>query len=376
MFRYLYFISISSVFAVLFATSFLLSPTAKAQTSILFETPVHNIGNVTKSEKPITHNFVFRNISNRALTIQSVVPDCACSTVSFPQTPVQPDESATISVTYSPYRAGGFEKSFVVTSDGYPRVQTLTLKGFISPNTNPANIFVHQNGKLMFRYKNLNFGTITNRATVARKFEMYNPTNEDIYFSDRVMKPSHINVYFDSSHIIPAKKTGAIVLTYNPEMKNTAGFFQEEITMFTADKDSVRMLIAIEIQGEQDAGAPVPTYISPTTTLRKPTLKMSENWQNLGNVYPDMVVITEFVIYNEGSMDLRIDKLVPDDFCEVQDLASWQNAVIPAGQFRIIKVRFKQGTIVGKQTGAVSVYSNDIATPSQKIEFHTNVVDY
>ena len=371
MFRYF-----SLSVALFFFTMLFLALQAEAQTTILFETPVHNIGNITKSEKPITHNFVFRNISNRAISLQSVVPDCACSTVAFPQSPIQPDETAMISVSYLPYRAGAFEKSFVVTSDGYPRIQTLTLKGFISPNTNPANIFVHQNGKLMFRYKNLNFGTITNRATVARKFELYNPTNEDFYFSDRVIKPAHINVYFDSSHIVPAKKTGAIVLTYNPEMKNSSGFFQEEVTMFTADKDSVRMFIAIEIQGEQDAGAPVPTYVSPTTTLRKATLKVSENWQNLGNIYPDMVVITEFVIYNEGSIDLRIDKLVPDDYCEVQDLANWQNTVIPAGQFRIVKVRFKQGAIVGKQIGTVSVISNDIATPNQKIEFHANVIDY
>lgn len=356
--------------------TFLCSFSLRAQTTILFEAPVHNIGNIVKNEKSITHNFTFRNISNRPLIIQSVVPDCACSTVSFPQAPIQPDETAKISVSYSPYRAGAFEKSFVVTSDGFPRIQTLTLKGFISPNTNPSNIFVHKNGRLMFRYKNLNFGTITNRATVARKFEIYNPSDEDIYFSDRVMKPSHINVYFDSSHIIPAKKVGAIVLTYNPEMKNASGFFQEEVTMFTADKDSVRMLIAIEIQGEQDAGAPIPTYVSPTTSLRKPTLRVSESWQNLGNVYPDMLVITEFVIYNEGSVELKIDKLVPDEYCEVQDLTAWQGAVIPAGQFRIIKVRFKQGAIMGKQVGTVSVYSNDIATPNQKIEFHVNVVEY
>jgi hypothetical protein len=365
----------SFLFSIIFII-LLCAVSSKAQTTILFEAPVHNIGNVTKSDKPITHQFVFRNISNRAITIQSVIPDCACSTVSFPQSPIQPDETAKISISYAPYRAGAFEKSFVVTSDGFPNVQTLTLKGFISPNTNPANIFVHQNGKLMFRYKNLNFGTITNRTTVARKFEMYNPTDEDIYFSDRVIKPDHINVYFDSSHIVPAKKIGAIVLTYNPELKNKSGFFQEEFTMFTADKDSVRMLIAIEIQGEQDAGAPIPTYVSPSTSLRKATLKVSESWQNLGNIYPDMVVITEFVIYNEGSVDLKIDKLIPDEFCEVQDLNAWQGAVIPAGQFRIIKVRFKQTSKAGKQIGTINISSNDIAVPNQKIEFHANVIDY
>ncbi len=349
---------------------------ARAQTTVLFETPVQNIGNVTKNEKPITHSFVFKNTSDRALTILGVMPDCSCATVSFPQQVIQPDEKASITVSYMPYRAGAFEKTFVVTSDGSPRSQTLTLKGFISPNTNPANIFTHRNGKLSFRYKNLNFGSITNQATVARKFEMYNPTQEDIYFSDRVIKPPHINVYFDSSHIIPAGKTGAIVLTYNPAMKNAVGFFQEEVIMFTADKDSVRMILAIDIQGEQDAGAPVPTYISPTTSMRKPTLRVSEVRQNLGNVYPDMLVITEFVIYNEGSVELKIDKLVPDDACEIQDLASWQNAIVPAGQFRVIKVRFKQNKVAGKQVGQVMVYSNDIATPSQKIEFNVNVVEY
>ena len=348
----------------------------QAQTTILFETPTRNIGNVVKSENPITHTFNFKNISNRALTILSVIPDCSCSTVSFPDSPIMPDETASITVSYSPYRAGGFEKSFVVTSDGTPRNQTLVLKGFISPNTNPANIFTHKNGLLFFRYKNLNFGSITNQAIVARKFEMYNASKEDIYFSDRVIKPAHINVYFDSSHIIPAGKVGAIVLTFDPAMKNAIGFFQEEVTMFTADKDSVKMVIAIDIQGEQDAGVPMPTYISPTSSIKKPTLRMSEIRQNLGNVYPDMVVITEFVIYNEGNMELKIDKLVPDEYCEVQDLSAWQNAIIPAGQFRVIKVRFKQTKVFGKQAGLVTVYTNDIATPSQKIEFNVNVMEY
>jgi len=349
---------------------------SQAQTTILFETPTRNIGNVVKSEKPITHSFTFKNISNKPLTILSVVPDCSCSTVSYPKSALMPDETAAITVSYMPYRAGAFEKNFVVTSDGMPRMQTLVIKGFVSPNTNPANIFTHKNGRLFFRYKNLNFGSITNQATVARKFEMYNASKEDIYFSDRVIKPAHINVYFDSSHIIPAGKVGAIVLTYNPDMKKAIGFFQEEVTMFTADKGSVKMLIAIDIQGEQDAGTPIPTYISPTSSIKKPTLKMSEIRQNLGNVYPDMVVITEFVIYNEGSMDLKIDRLEPDEYCEVQDIASWQNMVIPAGQFRIVKVRFKQKNTIGKQVGQVTVYTNDIATPSQKIEFNVSVMEY
>jgi hypothetical protein len=348
----------------------------QAQTTILFETPTRNIGNVVKSEKPITHSFTFKNIGNKPLRILSVVPDCSCSTVSYPESPIMPDETGSITVSYSPYRAGGFEKAFAVTSDGMPRTQTLALKGFVSPNTNPANIFTHKNGLLFFRYKNLNFGSITNQATVARKFEMYNAGKNDIYFSDRVIKPAHINVYFDSSHIIPAGKVGAIVLTYNPAMKNMIGFFQEEVTMFTADKDSVKMVIAIDIQGEQDAGAPMPTYISPTSSIKKPTLRMSEIRQNLGNVYPDMVVITEFVIYNEGNLDLKIDKLSPDEYCEIQDLSTWQNVVIPAGQFRVIKVRFKQNKALGKQIGAVTVYTNDIATPSQKIEFNVNVMEY
>lgn len=348
----------------------------QAQTTMLFETPTRNVGNIVKSEKPITYSFTFKNIGDRPLRILSVVPDCSCSTVSYPESPIMPDETGSITVAYSPYRAGGFEKTFVVTSDGVPRNQTLTLKGFVSPNTDPANIFTHKNGLLFFRYKNLNFGSITNQATVARKFEMYNASKQDIYFSDRVIKPAHINVYFDSSHIIPAGKVGAIVLTYNPAMKNEIGFFQEEVTMFTADKESVKMVIAIDIQGEQDAGAPIPTYISPTSSIKKPTLRMSEIRQNLGNVYPDMVVITEFVIYNEGNVDLKIDRLEPDDYCEVQDLTTWQNAIIPAGQFRVIKVRFKQNKALGKQVGLVTVYTNDIAAPAQKIEFNVNVMEY
>jgi hypothetical protein len=349
---------------------------AKSQTSILFETPVHNIGNVMKSEKPITHVFSFKNIGNRPITILNIVPDCSCLTISYPQTPINTNEVGAITVSYLPYRAGAFEKSFTVTSDGTPKVQTLTLKGFISPNTNPANIFTHKNGRLFFRYKNLNFGSITNQSTVARKFEIYNPNKEDIYFTDRVIKPPHINVYFDSSHIIPAGKIGAIVLTYNPLIKNEVGFFQDEIMMFTADKDSVRMIIAIDIHGEQDSNVPMPTYVSPTTSLKKATLKVSEIRQNLGNIYPDMVVITEFVIYNEGSENLKIDKMEVDDFCEVQDINSWQGTVIPPRQFRIVKVRFKQGKVAGKQTGKVTLYSNDIAMPSQSIEFHANVIDY
>lgn len=349
---------------------------SQAQTTLLFENPTYNIGNVIKSDKAITHSFTFKNVGAKPINILNVVPDCSCLTISYPQTAIQPNETGVITVSYLPYRAGAFEKGFVVNSDGNPRTQTLTLKGFITPNTNPANIFTHKNGRLYFRYKNLNFGSITNQSTVARKFEMYNPSEEDIYFTDRVIKPSHINVYFDSSHIIPAGKVGAIVLTYNPVVKNEVGFFQEEIIMFTADKDSVRMTIAIEIQGEQYTSTPAPIYISPTTSVRKPTLKVSEMRQNLGNIYPDMIVITEFVIYNEGSLDLKIEKLETDEFCEVQDINNWQNMIIPPHQFRIIKVRFKQGKEAGKQQGKVTIYSNDIATPSQNIEFQANVMEY
>ncbi len=364
-------ICIFSIFYISYFTTY-----THAQTTLLFENPTFNIGNVIKSEKAITHSFTFKNIGTKPIHILSVVPDCSCLTVSFPQTAIQPNETGTITVSYLPYRAGAFEKGFVVNSDGNPRTQTLTLKGFITPNTNPADIFTHKNGRLYFRYKNLNFGSITNQSTVARKFEMYNPSKEDIYFTDRVIKPSHINVYFDSSHIIPAGKVGAIVLTYNPIMKNEVGFFQEEVIMFTADRDSVRMTIAVEVQGEQYASTPAPMYISPVTNIRKPTLRVSEIRQNLGNIYPDMIVITEFVIYNEGNLDLKIEKLETDEFCEVQDMHTWQNITIPPHQFRIVKVRFKQGKETGKQQGKVTLYSNDIANPQQNIELQANVIEY
>jgi hypothetical protein len=337
-----------------------------------FQNLEYQVGNVSKDKSPIEYEFLFTNTGNTAVSIKKIVADCACSTASYPEEAVKPGQQSSIRVVFNPYRAGPFEKYFSITTDAQPSVYTLKLSGYIMPpaQESASNLFVHQNGNLRFRFRNVNLGTISNKVTISKRIEMYNSGDERIVFTQKMNMPPYIKVFFDSSHIIEPRRVGTIVVSYDPKEKKSLGYFAESITMFTTDTIQPRIdfNLIVHITDPENEQGNIAIYQEPLAA--GPRLKLSENEQYIGSLYPHMNAVTELVIYNEGSEPLRIFNIEAGKDCEI---LSETQFVLQPRQFEVIQVKFRQNGKTGRQTRHFHIITNDPQNRKTTVEISATV---
>ncbi|MCY4781333.1 DUF1573 domain-containing protein [Sphingobacterium sp. UT-1RO-CII-1] len=95
-----------------------------------FEKETHDFGTIPYN-KPASYDFKFTNTGTAPIILSEVRPSCGCSVAEFTKTPIKPEESGTISVTYNAATKGPFTKQFTVKSNTKTPVKTLTVKGTV-----------------------------------------------------------------------------------------------------------------------------------------------------------------------------------------------------------------------------------------------------
>lgn len=93
-----------------------------------FEKETHDFGNIPYN-KPASFEFIFANNGDAPIIIMEVAPSCGCSVAEFTKTPVKPNETGKVKVTYNAAAKGPFTKSFTVKSNTKTPIKTLTIKG-------------------------------------------------------------------------------------------------------------------------------------------------------------------------------------------------------------------------------------------------------
>lgn len=95
-----------------------------------FDSETHDFGKIPQGT-PVTHEFKFTNDGDSPIIISEVKPTCGCSVADFTKTPVKPNESGVIKVTFNAAAKGPFTKSFIVRSNTNTPVKNLTIKGTV-----------------------------------------------------------------------------------------------------------------------------------------------------------------------------------------------------------------------------------------------------
>ncbi len=99
---------------------------------VSWDKTVHDFGDVSVSDGPLTCSFTLTNVSNEAIAIFEVVSSCGCTNVQWSREPVQPGKSATISATYkNEDGAMPFDKTLTVYISGVKRPVVLRLRGVV-----------------------------------------------------------------------------------------------------------------------------------------------------------------------------------------------------------------------------------------------------
>jgi hypothetical protein len=110
-------------FAILGISSavFAQNATKKVEDVIKFKEVKYNFGKI-KQGVPVTHEFVFSNISDGPAIIENASASCGCTTPTWPQQPVMQGKDDKIKAGFNAAAPGTFEKGIFVKLKGidYP----------------------------------------------------------------------------------------------------------------------------------------------------------------------------------------------------------------------------------------------------------------
>ena len=93
-----------------------------------FETEVIDYGTIPQNADGV-RTFVFTNTGNAPLIISNAKGSCGCTVPTWPKKPINPGETAEISVKYATNRLGPINKSVTVTSNAVTPTKVLRIKG-------------------------------------------------------------------------------------------------------------------------------------------------------------------------------------------------------------------------------------------------------
>jgi hypothetical protein len=98
-----------------------------------FEKESYDFGQITEGEK-VSYEFAFTNSGKEPLIITGATATCGCTVPEFPNEPIAPGESGTISVTFDSSGKGGMQnKVITVTANTNPAVTELHMIGDVKP---------------------------------------------------------------------------------------------------------------------------------------------------------------------------------------------------------------------------------------------------
>ena len=101
---------------------------------IWFEETLHDYGEIGMGSDG-RWSFVFKNLGNEAIVVNRVRSTCGCTVPSWPREPVEPGDSARITVEYNTAQTGTFLKSVYVYSTAANSPVKLQIKGRVVAGT-------------------------------------------------------------------------------------------------------------------------------------------------------------------------------------------------------------------------------------------------
>ena len=100
----------------------------KADSYVKFKEVAHDFGKI-KQSVPVTYAFVFSNITDKPVVIESATASCGCTTPVKPEAPVAKGKEDKITAGFNAAAAGPFNKTIFVKVAGVDQPMELKITG-------------------------------------------------------------------------------------------------------------------------------------------------------------------------------------------------------------------------------------------------------
>lgn len=100
----------------------------KAENYVKFKELTYNFGKI-KKDVQVSHEFLFTNVSEKPVVIESALGSCGCTTPVWPQAPIAKGKTDKLTAGFTAPTVGAFTKTITVKLAGVETPVNLTITG-------------------------------------------------------------------------------------------------------------------------------------------------------------------------------------------------------------------------------------------------------
>ena len=321
-----------------------------AQPRIEFDTLEYDFGEVRELGGIVQYRFVYQNVGDKPLIINTVHTSCGCTSPAWSKEPVLPTKSGYIDVSFDPRdRPGAFTKSIIVDCNATEKSITLYITGNVTPRPEPLSAtYPYTMMDLRLKATTVNYGKVIAGQTVTKEIEVVNPSKANIVIApDPANTPPYMQIYAKPSILKPGDK-GVIKCQLNTAKQGEYDYVQFDVPILVNTYSYHLHVKAIVYEN-----------FSEKDKKNAPKLELEQSTLDLGTMQQGEVRVCRINYRNTGSDTLRIRAV--RNACDCISIRIDTPAVAPGAIGSITAVFNSEGR-TGKQERYLTIVCNSALT--------------
>jgi hypothetical protein len=334
---------------------------------LLWEKKVINLGSVLEENGPVKAVFLFTNKTNQRLLIEEIITECGCTTAEYSRDTLSHNEKGKVVVNFDPQTRGGeFVKMILVKTNVEPFTDTLIVEGFNVPL--PASASAHyaiEKAGLGFKLGVVNLGQVFTNQPKLKHVDFFNFGDFPIQLNQiQENLPAHVTAKLIPA-VVTAKTRGVLELTYDAQIKDDLGFFDEEITLALLSDEKKDLSLQVI--------ATIHEYFEPVPLAEKdnvPRLEIKDMEIDLSRIKSNQLISRQVTMENKGGQLLKIRKIISN--CDCVSFIVPKEELQP-GERMDITMTFDPRGRKGIDHRTMTVYSNDPLWPTRTVRIKSRI---
>ena len=190
----------------------IMAVTATAQPEATWLERKYDMGVFLEQDGKVSCQMRVVNTGTEPLLIVKAQAGCGCTAVTYPETPVQPGDTATIGITYNPSgRPGQFTKQVLIFTNTTPKRTILEITGNVIPTAATLDKqYPLAAGPLRISQQNLPLGELPRGKNKTEYLSAYNASTDTVLVTVMGIKP-HLRPAIVPDTVPPARVTALTV---------------------------------------------------------------------------------------------------------------------------------------------------------------------
>ena len=172
----------------------------------------HDFGVFLEKDGKVSCRMRVVNTGTEPLIIVRAQAGCGCTAITYPETPIQPGDTAVVGITYNPAgRPGQFSKQALIFTNTTPKRTVLEITGNVIPtDATLDNQYPLMAGSLRISQKNIPLGELVRGKNKTEYLSAYNASTDTVVVTVTGDKP-HLHAAVVPDTVPPARVTALTV---------------------------------------------------------------------------------------------------------------------------------------------------------------------